>query len=355
MCAVLDSLSCFFDLLNYQKREIEDTFDKLLNVKTDLLIDGMLIGTYNLPVTNTDFKLFLRDFYTRPVILKDFSLDVNPIQTTITCKITYDNCAMVSKPLFSFSNQILKNVELIKKQLKNLSFSYKLTKTHLWFQVMESSNIETDIRFFYNDSLDKYASSPSGMSYNQFLINNKHRILYINHSASVPMPGIVGSQPVLPGQPPALAPVPLPPPQPLSLQALSLQTSSSVDNTHETPRSHEQFGPVRRLYPDLEHLVPTSRPSIQGSVARLDYLTTARLTNNHRIIQDVMESSNIEFDTDMLKKELKKNAGLLNLVLHGVISLTDKRVQLSPEPDQTEGVTNDLLESDNIEENSTKE
>ena len=116
MCAVLNSLSCFFDLLNYQKREIEDTFNKLFNAKTDLLIDGMLIGTYDLPITNTGFKLFLRDFYTRPVILKDFSLDINPIQTTVTCKISYDNCAIISKPLFSFSNQILQNVELIKKK-----------------------------------------------------------------------------------------------------------------------------------------------------------------------------------------------------------------------------------------------
>jgi hypothetical protein len=41
--------------------------------------------------------------------------------------------------------------------------------------------------------------------------------------------------------------------------------------------------------------------------------------------------------------------------LHGIISLNDKRVQVSPEPDQTERVTDDFLESDNIEENNTKE
>jgi hypothetical protein len=338
MCAVLNSLSCFFDLLNYQKREIEDTFNKLFNAKTDLLIDGMLIGTYDLPITNTGFKLFLRDFYTRPVILKDFSLDINPIQTTVTCKISYDNCAIISKPLFSFSNQILQNVELIKKQLKNINFSYKVSKTHLWFQVMESSNIETEIRFFYNDSLDKYSSS--GMSYNQFL-NRYASVL----GSRVPVPEI------LPGQPPTLAPVPLPPPQPSlhqpSLQALSLQTSSSVDSTHETPRSHEQFGPVRRLYPDLEHLI-TSRPSIQGSVARLG-------TKNHRIIQDVAAEMEVTFDTDMLKKELKKNTSLYYMMLHGVIPLIDKRVQLSTEQDQTEEVTNNLLDSDNVGENSTRE
>ena len=147
MCAAFDSLSCFFDLLNYQKREIEDTVNVLLNVNTSLLEEGMRICNYNLPTTNNDFKLFLRDFYTRPVILKDFSLDVGPSQTIVRCKISYDNCSIISKPLFSFPNQTLQNVDLIKKQLRNLSFSYKITKTHLWFQVMESADIETDIRF----------------------------------------------------------------------------------------------------------------------------------------------------------------------------------------------------------------
>ena len=327
MCAVLNSLSCFFDLLNYQKREIEDTFNKLFNAKTDLLIDGMLIGTYSLPITNTDFKLFLRDFYTRPVILKDFSLDINPIKTTVTCKISYDNCAIISKPLFSFSNQMLQDVELIKKQLKNINFSYKVSKTHLWFQVMES-NIETEIRFFYNDSLDKYSSA--GMSYSQFL-NRYASVL----GSRVPVPEI------LPGQPPSLAPVAQPPPQPSLHQDLSLQTSTSVASAHETPRSRP-----RRLYPDLEDLnLTTSRPSVQGPIARLG-------TKNHRIIQDVAAEMEVTFDTDMLKKELKKNTSLYYMMLHGVIPLIDKRVQ---EQDQTEEVTNNILDSDNVEENSTRE
>jgi hypothetical protein len=328
MCAVLNSLSCFFDLHNYQKREIEDTFSKLFHAKTNLLIDGMLIGTYSLPITNNDFKLFLRDFYTRPVILKDFSLDINPIQTNVTCKI--------SKPLFSFSNQMLQDVELIKKQLKNINFSYKLSKTHLWFQVMES-NIETEFRFYYNDSLDKYSSD--GMSYSHFL--NRYASVI---GSRVPLPEI------LPGQPPSLAPVALPPPQPSlhqpSLQALSLQTSTSVASAHETPRSHEQFRPVRRLYPDLEDLnLTTSRPSVQGPIARLG-------TKNHRIIQDVAEEMEVKFDTDMLKKELKKNTSLYYMMLHGVIPLIDKRVQ---EQDQTEEVTNNILDSENVDENSTRE
>ena len=115
-----------------------------------------------------------------------------------------------------------------------------------------------------------------------------------------------------------------------------------------------QFGPqpqsfARRLNPEMEPLVPSSRPSIQGSVACLDYLTTARLTKNHRIIQDIATEMEVTFDTYMLSEIFAantwntKNAGMLNLVLHGVISLDDKRVQLSPELIQTEGVTNSLL------------
>jgi hypothetical protein len=129
-----------------------------------------------------------------------------------------------------------------------------------------------------------------------------------------------------------------------------------------------QYGPpqsfARRLLPDLEHLIHTSRPSVQGSAARLDSLTTARLTNNHRIIKDVATEMKMTFDTDMLSEIFAshqwnvKKAGMLNLALHGIISLTDKRMQVSPEPvidHQTERVTEEFLESDNAEENNTKE
>ena len=255
------------------------------------------------------------------------------------------------------------------------------------------SDIETDIRFFYNASLDKYAAPPNGMSYNQFLISNKHRILRINHTASVLMPGTLGSQPTaglqpLPtGQPaqqlaqpaqqptqPAvqLAPVPLP------TQALTPQPSSSVAaaaaNSHETPRSRLQYGPphisfAHSLLPDLEDLeTHSSRPSVQGTAARLESLRTslrtARLTNNHKVIRDVAKEMKIAFDTDMISELFASNqwnvkkAGMLNLALHGIISVTDKRVEVLPEAviDQTEKVTDEFVENDyNAEENNTKE
>jgi hypothetical protein len=95
--------------LNYQKREIVDTFDQLLDTKTDLLVDGTLFCTNDLPLTNVDFKLFQRDLYTRPVILKNFTLDENSTQTFVSCNVIYDKCESVLKPLFIFPNKKLKN------------------------------------------------------------------------------------------------------------------------------------------------------------------------------------------------------------------------------------------------------
>jgi hypothetical protein len=320
MCAVFTSLSCFFDLHVYQKRELEDTFTKIFHAKQSLLIDGMLVGNYNLPITNDDFKFFLRDFYTRPLILKDFSLDENPIQTNVICKINYNNSAIISKPLFSFSNQMLQDVKLIEKQLKNVNFSYKLSKTHLYFQIM-ASNIETQFRFYYNATTDKYSSN--GLSYNNFLTRYASSI-----SSRIPQPAILHGQP----QSLAVPVVELPQPQPSLQQGLSLTSDTSA---HATPRS----GPHSRLYPDLEALNMTnSRPSVQGNIARL---------KNHKIIQEIADDMQVTFDTDMLKKEIKKNPSLLSLCLHGIIPIVDNRVH---EQDEDEEVLDNIIESENVDE-----
>ena len=379
---VLDSLSCFFDFLTYQKGEIGDTVNKLLDVKTDLLIDGMLICTCNLPTSNTDFKLFLRDFYTRPVILRDFSLDEGPSETIIRCKISYDHCAIVSKPLFSFSNQTLQNVQLIKKQLKNLNFSYKITKSHLWFQVME-----TDIQFFYNASLDKYATSPDGHSYNQFLNTHKNQILRINHTASVLMPGTLGPAPPtgLPaptGQPaqqlaqpaqqptqPAeqLAPAP-PPARAVTPQSSHFSAAAAAAPCYETPRSRSTYGPphisfARSLLPVMENLESNSpRCSVQGAAARLDLLRTTRLTNNCKVIKEIASDKGISLDTTLLSEMFSspwnaKKTALLSLAMNGIIAINDIRSTEAVIVDK-EKVTDDLVEEDwdpNAEENNTTE
>ena len=144
--AVFDSFSCYIDLLGYQKNEITDSIRKFLNVETNLLVEGMIICTRELPLTNQDFKLFLRQLYQIPLHLKDFSLDVGKDQTIVKCRIVYDSCSSISKPLFCFSNRTFKNVAMLKKQLQNLSFTYKISKSHLFFQVMQCG-IETEIQF----------------------------------------------------------------------------------------------------------------------------------------------------------------------------------------------------------------
>ena len=205
------------------------------------------------------------------------------------------------------------------------------------------------------------------------------------------MPGTLGSQPTaglqqLPtGQPaqqlsqpaqqptqPAVAPVPLP------TQALAPQSSSSVTAAaataaaaatgYQTPRSRLQYGPPhvsfgRSLLPALEDL-ENSRPSIQGTAARLESLRislrTARVTSNCKIVRDLAKEVNLTIDTDMISELFVstpwnvKKAGMLNLALHGIISVTDKRVEvLESATDETEDVIDEFHESDYIAEKET--
>ena len=86
--------------------------------------------------------------YTRPVILRDFSLDKNTIQTNIN----YNNSEIISIPFFNFSNKMLKNVKLIEKQLNNKNtfiFSSYVIKTQFRFDkyscIMDSHTITFSI------------------------------------------------------------------------------------------------------------------------------------------------------------------------------------------------------------------
>ena len=56
---VFDSFSCYIDLLGYQKNEITDSICKFLNVETNLLVEGMIICTRELPLTNQVSKASL--------------------------------------------------------------------------------------------------------------------------------------------------------------------------------------------------------------------------------------------------------------------------------------------------------
>ena len=169
-----------------------------------------------------------------------------------------------------------------------------------------------------------------------------------------------------------LAPVQLP------TQALTPQPSFSVAaaaaNGYDTPRSRLQYGPPhvsfpRSLLPAMEDLENhSSRPSVQGTEARLELLRsslrTARQTANCKIIRDLAKEVNITLDTDMISELFAsgqwnaKKAGMMNLALQGIISVTDKRVEVLSEEviDQTDKVPEEFVEKDyNAEENNKKE
>ena len=86
-----DYFSCYLDLLGYQKNEISDSISKILNIRTTLQEEGLLLCTFSLPTNNHDFKMFLRKFCQYPLNLEQFTLDVGS-DTLIRCRIIYDTC-----------------------------------------------------------------------------------------------------------------------------------------------------------------------------------------------------------------------------------------------------------------------
>jgi hypothetical protein len=174
-----DNFSCFVDLLGYQKNEITDSVCKLVNVQSPLLVETMFLCSFALPANNHAFKMFLRQFCQNPLHLEKFTLEVGTDYIVVRCKIVYDTCIMVSKPLFRFSNRQFRNVEMLQKQLQSLNFTYKISRSHLFFQVMQLNGDTIDIQFHYNATKDCFASSPSGMNYSTFVSRNKDRITSI--------------------------------------------------------------------------------------------------------------------------------------------------------------------------------
>ena len=105
-----DNFSCFVDLLGYQKNEITDSVCKLVNVQSPLLVETVFLCSFALPANNHDFKMFLRQFCQYPLHLEKFTLGVGSDYTVVRCKIVYDTCNIVSKPLYRFSNRQFRNV-----------------------------------------------------------------------------------------------------------------------------------------------------------------------------------------------------------------------------------------------------
>ena len=349
-----DYFSCYLDLLGYQKNEISDSISKMLNVRSPLLEEGILLCTFTLPTNNHDFKMFLRRFCQYPLHLEKFTLDVGT-DTIVRYRIIYDTCNIVSKPLYQFSNRQFKNIDMLRKQLTGLTFTYKILKSHLFFQIMQFDGIGTDIQFHYNATKDCFATSPSGMDYTTFIARNKHKITSIKNYnlAIVPMPAAA------PGQAQMLSQAPPDPSQAnlssatqssvvqaasLPVQAASLPaavTNETFDNFTETPRRHLTF-PIRSLRRDLlsETVDPElrSRPHSAGVSTRLDNKLTSA---NRKIITEIAQSKGLVCDSDMLEEMFHNKTswnitkyGILNLALQGVIPLMDKRFTLSDDEEQ---------------------
>jgi hypothetical protein len=260
-------------------------------------------------------------------------------------------------------------------------FTYKISKSHLFFQVMQCG-VETEIQFHYNATLDAFASPPTGMTYHQFLSRNKDRISNSNNHNNLVMVPVsqspAGLQQSQQSTQAAAQQVAASDPS-LALshqssvsQAASLTTSAAnatsdaFDAYIDTPRRRLRFPPLpvgQDLLSEIEDPDSNSRPPLTGVAAHLESLRNKQTRDNQRIIKELAQAKgvNLSIDSDMIedlftsKQWNIQKYGLLSLALHGVIAVVDKRLTLSPEHsvDETEVQTNDIIGSDLSKENDT--
>ena len=337
-----DYFSCYLDLLGYQKNEISDSISKILNIRTTLQEEGLLLCTFSLPTNNHDFKMFLRKLCQYPLNLEQFTLDVGS-DTLIRCKIIYDTCEILSKPLFRFSNRQFKNIDMLRMQLKGLTFTYKILKSHLFFQIMQFDGIGTNIQFHYNATKDCFATSPSGMDYAAFIAKNKDKITSIKmyNAALVPMPAAAPGQPGLSSaaQSSIVQSVTSPVPAAASLPAAA---------TTDTPHRHLTF-PIGSLRRNLH--AETLEPELR-SRHHSGGVTTRLASANKKIITEIAQSKGLVCDSDVVEEMFQNRSswnitkyGILCLALQGIIPLSDKRFTLSDdeEEDQSQDTINKTM------------
>ena len=84
---------------------------------------------------------------------------------------------------------------MLQKQLESLKFTYKISRSHLFFQVMQFNGDASAIQFHYNATKDCFASSPTGMNYYTFVSRNKDKITTIKNNHLVPPQSATSEQP----------------------------------------------------------------------------------------------------------------------------------------------------------------
>ena len=325
-----DAFSCFLDLLAYQKTEITDSVSNMLDTSLPLLEEGLLLCTFPLPSNNNDFKMYIRKITHDPLVLEKFILEIeNDTTAVIRCYITYDSNSFKSEPLFKFPSKDFKNLSNLQKQLNALTFSFKVLKSHLFFQVMLLNGAGTKFEFHYNATRDSYATSPNGWSYSMFLqqygnkITSVKALSAVQSSATVPRPASSQSQCV---QPPS--PVPnlssIPPEAAASSVYLTPHRTRSAPDRRDTSRRH--------IFED-----PNARSRHSSDTVKEDIYTTRLCRNNFRIIQEIAEQEKFSIDTNNIQEMLNSKSaakwsiyryGTLDLAIRGVIPIIDKRVVL---------------------------
>jgi hypothetical protein len=107
-------------------------------------------------------------------------------------------------------------------------------------------------------------------------------------------------------------------------------------------------------------LISSKRPAINGSITHLDYLQQTRQAKNNLMIQEIADEMDIKCDTDMLITIFtastwnNKNVGMINMLMHGVIALEDKREQ-PPPPELIRNEVTNTIESENTQQEIAKE
>ena len=158
-----DRFSCYLDLLSYQKTEINDSISVLLGTSLPILEEGLLLCTFQLPCNLDEFKVRIRMILHETLVLEKFVLlNENDTTAVIKCNITYDMKTFPSKPLFIFPIKEFNNKDSVHKQLHDLKFSFKVSKSHMFFQVMYKNGPTSGIEFHYNSTRDSYNISPEG-------------------------------------------------------------------------------------------------------------------------------------------------------------------------------------------------
>ena len=232
---------------------------------------------------------------------------------------------------------------MLRKQLKTVNFTYKVLKSHLFFQIMQYNGIGTDVEFHYNATKDCFATSPSGMDYSAFIDKHKLKITSIKaYHAALVMPAMPGPALGLTQMISQAPPVPTP-----SLSSVPPATQAVPLPAAITPHRHMTFDGEttrpsvsrRNLYSEVLNLESRSRHS---SAAQ----TRLALTNI-KIVKEIAQSKALVCSSDVVEEMFHTKSswniarwGILSLALQGIIPLMDNRFTLEDNQEGEEGQDN---------------